>query len=111
MEMLTKEKYSAAKKFNYTRCFIDDLHTLNNDGHNNMDRIYPQEFQLNQGKQNDDKATFLDLEEQIKDASIDVKTYDKRDEFKFEIINYPDLSGRIPTLPAWSVYISSHPLC
>ena len=33
MEMLTKENYSAAKKFNYTRRFIDDLHTLNNDGH------------------------------------------------------------------------------
>ena len=31
-EMLTKENYSAAKKFNYTRRFIDDLHTLNNDG-------------------------------------------------------------------------------
>ena len=48
MEMLTKENYSAAKKFNYTRRFIDDLHTLNNDGHigenNNMGRIYPQEL-------------------------------------------------------------------
>ena len=101
MEMLTKENYSAAKKFNYTRRFIDDLHTLNNDGHleenNNMGRIYPLKLKLNQENQNDDKATFLDLEEQIKDACIEVKTYDKRDAFKFEIINYPDLSGNIPT--------------
>ena len=86
MEMLTKENYSAAKKFNYTRRFIDDLHTLNNDGHleenNNMGRIYPQELKLNQENKNDDKATFLDLEEQIKDACIEVKTYDKRDAFK-----------------------------
>ena len=48
MEMLTKENYSAAKKFNYTRRFIDDLHTLNNDWHleenNSMGRIYPQEL-------------------------------------------------------------------
>ena len=70
--MLTKENYSAAKKFNYTRRFIDDLHTLNNDGHleenNNRGRIYPHELKLNQENQNDDKATFLDLEEQIKDA-------------------------------------------
>ena len=76
------ENYSAAKKFNYTRRFIDDLHTLNNDGHleenNNMGRIYPQELKLNQENQNDDKASFLDLEEQIKDACIEVKTYDKR---------------------------------
>ena len=59
-----------AKKFNYTKRFIDDLHTLNNVGHleenNNMGRIYPQELKLNQENQNDDKATFLDLEEQIK---------------------------------------------
>ena len=65
MEMLTKKNYSAAKKFNYTRRFIDDLHTLNNDGHleesNNMVRIYPPELKLNQENQNDDKATFLDL--------------------------------------------------
>ena len=103
-------RLSVRKKFNYTRRFIDDLHTLNNDGHleenNNMGRIYPQELKLNQENKNDDKATFLDLEEQIKDACIEVKTYDKRDAFKFEIINYPDLSGNIPTKPAYGVFTS-----
>ena len=78
MEMLTKENYSAAKKFSYTRPFIDDLHTLNNDGHleenNNMGRIYPQELKLDQENQNDDEATFLNLEEQIIDTCIEVKT-------------------------------------
>ena len=66
MEMLTKENYSAAKKFNYTRRFIDALHTLNNDGHleesNNMGRIYPQELKLNQENQNDDFLEFWILE-------------------------------------------------
>ena len=80
MEMLTKENYSAAKKFNYTRRFIDDLHTLSNDGHlkenNNMGRIYPPELKLNQENQNDDKATFFDL------------------------------SGNIPTKPAYGVFTS-----
>ena len=33
MLMFTKENYSAAKKFNYTRCLIDDFHTSNDDGH------------------------------------------------------------------------------
>ena len=33
MEMLTKENYSTAKKFKYTRRFIDDLHISNNNGH------------------------------------------------------------------------------
>ena len=61
---------------------------------------------VRQENKNDDKATFLDLEEQIKDACIEVKTYDKRDAFKFEIINYPDLSGNIPTKPAYGVFTS-----
>ena len=46
------------------------------------------------------------MEEQIKDARMEVKTYDKRDTFKFEIIDYPDLSGNIPTKPAYGVFTS-----
>ena len=113
MEMLTKENKSVAKKFNYTRRFIGGLHTLNNDGHSgenkNMGRIYPQELKLSQENQDDDKATPLDLdmlEEQIIDACIEVKTCDKRDAFKFEIIKHPDLSGNIPTKPACGVFTS-----
>ena len=44
--------------------------------------------------------------DEIKDACIEVKTYDKRDASKFEIINYPDLSGNIPTKPAYGVFTS-----
>ena len=32
IKMLIKENYCATEKFNYHRRFIDDLHTLNNDG-------------------------------------------------------------------------------
>ena len=110
METLTKENYGVAKKFNYTRRYIDDLNTLNNDGHmeeyHKNGRIYPTEMQLNQENDNDDKATFLDLEEMITEKEIIVKTFDKRDAFDFEIVNYPDLSGNIPKKPAYGVYSS-----
>ena len=49
-------------------------------------------------------ATFLDLDISIEDKVIRTKTYDKRDDFKFEIINYPHLSSNIPT--AYGVIIS-----
>ena len=72
-----------------------------------MGRIYPQELKRNQENQNDDKATFFDLEKkQIVDACMEVKSCDKRDAFKFVIINYPDLSGNILTKPAYGVFIS-----
>ena len=32
--------------------------------------------------------------------------YDKRDSFKFKIVNFPHLSSNIPSEPAYGVYIS-----
>ena len=82
IEKLTNKKYSAANKFNYTRCFLDGLHTLNNDGHseenNNIGKIYPQVFILNQENQNDDKGTFLDQEELLKMPASKLRIWQKR---------------------------------
>ena len=110
MDKLTKENYGAAKKFNNTRRYIDDLHTINNDGYlevyNSEGSLYPKEMKLNKENDQDQKATFLDLEEEIENKVIKVKTFDKRDAFGFEIVNYPDLSGNIPRQPAYGVFSS-----
>ena len=97
-----------AKKFNNTSRFIDDLATLNNDEclQQFKERIYPKELVLNQENKDDNRATFLDLEAHIKDGKFYTKTYDKREAFNFEIVNYPDLSGNIPEWPAYGIYIS-----
>ena len=83
MEKLTKENYGVAKKFNFRRIFIDDLHTINNDGHLEMyhknGEIYPKEMQLNKENVNEKKATFLDHEEEINNNILQVKTYDKQE--------------------------------
>ena len=34
------------------------------------------------------------------------KIYDKRDDFDFEIVNFPFLDGGLPRSPSYSVYIS-----
>ena len=110
MDKLTKENYGAAKKFSYTRRYIDDLHTINNDEnleiYNSRGSIYPEEMILNKENNQDNKATFLDLDEEIVDKVIKVKTFDKRETFGFEIINYPDLSGNIPRQPAYGIFSS-----
>ena len=110
MKNLTKTNYSAARKFNRTRRFIDDLHTINNDGelekHHKEGKIYPQEMQLNRENESNQKANFLDLDEEIIGKEITVNVYDKRNSFNFEIINYPDLSGNIPKKAAYGVFTS-----
>jgi hypothetical protein len=37
---------------------------------------------------------------------LSTKLYDKRDDFKFPIVNFPFLCGNIPAAPAYGVYIS-----
>ena len=71
-----------------------------------MNKIYPKELILNLENKDDQQATFLDLDIKISENCLQVKTYDKRDDFKFEIISYPDLSGNIPAQPAYGVFIS-----
>ena len=108
MEKLTKDNYGIAKKFNNTSRYIDDLITLNNNGNlmNFMNTVYPQELILNLENDNDQQATFLDLDIKIQDNKFQVKTYDKRDAFNFEIVSYPDLSENIPMQPAYGVFTS-----
>ena len=39
-------------------------------------------------------------------SHLSTRIYDKRDDFDFEIINFPHLSSNIPTSPAYGIYIS-----
>jgi hypothetical protein len=52
-------------------------------------------------------ALFLDLYLEFDDSGqISTKIYDKRDDFNFKIINFPNMCSNIPASPAYGVYIS-----
>ena len=51
--------------------------------------------QLKKENQGEVSADILDLSIELQDHSFRYKLFDKRDHFKFEIVNYPDLSGNI----------------
>ena len=61
---------------------------------------------LNRENTHDNKGTFLDLDEEIIDDKIQIKVYDKREDFKFEIINYPHIESNIPHRIAYGVFTS-----
>ena len=106
MKKLTEQDYGVARKFySYIRRFIDDLATLNNGGHlgDHWKDIYPEELILNLENESTDGASFLDLQINIDNLQCCTKIYDKRDAFKFDIINYPDITGNIPEGPAYGV--------
>ena len=52
-------------------------------------------------------ASFLDLYLEFDDSGqLSTKIYDKRDDFNFKIINFPNMCSNIPVTPANGVYIS-----
>jgi hypothetical protein len=52
-------------------------------------------------------ASFFDLYLEFDDSGqLSTKSYDKRDDFNFKIINFPNMCSNIPASPAYGVYIS-----
>ena len=54
----------------------------------------------------DAEASFLDLHLPILDGFVKTKIYDKRDDFNFDIVNFPFLDGDVPRSASYGVYIS-----
>ena len=48
----------------------------------------------------------MDLHLSISNGFVSSKIYDKRDEFDFDIVNFPFLDGDVPPSTSYGVYIS-----
>ena len=59
-------------------------------------QLYPTELQLNKANSSDTEALFLDFNLSITNGIVSSKIYDKRDDFNFEIVNFPFLDGDVP---------------
>ena len=93
--------------FNTISRYLDDILNINNVYFDNMVcQIYPSELQLNNTNTSDSEAAFLALHLSISDDIGSTKIYDKRDDFDFEIVNFPFLDGDVPRSTSYGVYIS-----
>ena len=83
--------------FKFTSRYLDKLSNIDNPYFEGMvNRIYPPELQLNKANTSDTKAPFLDLHLSISNGFVSSKIYDKRDDFDFDILNFPVLDGDVP---------------
>ena len=73
-----------------------------------VNRIYPTEFQINRANSSDTEAPFLDLNLCISYGTISTKIYDKRDDFDFDIVNFPFLDGDVPAYLILGIIISTY---
>ena len=93
--------------FNSTSRYLDDLLNIDNPYFEGMvNQIYPPELQLNKANTSDTEAPLLDLHLSISYGFVSCKIYDKRDDFDFDIVNFPFLDGDVPHRPSYGVIIS-----
>ena len=94
--------------FNSTSRYLDDLLNIDNPYFEQMvGQIYPTELQLNKANSTDTEAPFLDLNLSITNGIVSSKIYDKRDDFNFEIVNFPFLDGDVlALLPMVYIFLS-----
>ena len=67
---------------------------------------YPTELQLNKANSSYTEAPFLGLNFSKTNSTVSSKIFDKRDDFNFEIVNYPFLDGDVPRSSSYGVFIS-----
>ena len=90
--------------FNSTSRYLDDLLNIDNIYFDQMvDRIYPTELQLNRANSSDTEAPFFDLNLCISYGTVSTKIYDKRNDFDFDIVNFPFLDGDVPRRTSYVV--------
>ena len=100
-------KEKLAKLENIFR-YQDDLLVLNDDGlfEEIISEIYPPEMVVSKTNISARKTNFLDLTISIYRGKFYVMLYDKRNDYSFEVINYPFLDGNIPKNQSYGVFIS-----
>ena len=101
-------KKRLASQFNFTYRYIDDVLSINNpDFENYLGQMYPPELEIKDTTESNTSASYLDLLLSIgRDGQLRTSLYDKRDDFNFNITNFPFLSSNIPSSPAYGVFIS-----
>ena len=93
--------------FKSTSRYLDAILNIDNTFFDIMvNHIYPSELQLNKANISDTEASFLDLHLSMSDCFVKSKLFDKRDDFDFDIVNFPFLDGDVPRSISYGVYIS-----
>ena len=108
MSNLQKSKrFDLIDMFNDTSWYLDDIFTIDNPAFaEHIPDTYPRKLHFNKAHTSDKETSFLDLNIKVIGNNIHTSAYDKRDVFGFPIVNFPWLSGDVPRLPSYGIYIS-----
>ena len=98
--------------FKSTSRYLDDLLNIDNPYFEGMvSRIYPHELQLNKANTSDTEAPFFGFAFIYSNGFVSSKIYDKRDDFDFDIVNFPFLDGDVPLYLLQGLHFSTYSVC
>ena len=101
------KRFDLIDKLNDTSRYLDDIVTIDNpEFAEHISDIYSRELQLNKANTSDKETSFLVINIKVIRSNIYTNVYNKRDDFRFPIVNFPWLSGDFPRLPSYGIYIS-----
>ena len=109
VKLVSEGKIEIAKLFSNTYRYQDDCIAINDD--DMFEKHYKLMYsgsamELKNTNLSRDKCNFLDLTFSIHRGKFLYRSYDKRNDFNFKVVNYPNLSGNIPTSQSYGVFVS-----
>ena len=106
-KIVGENKVGIAKDLDSVFRYQDDCIVFNDNETFNAiwKEIYPTEMQL-EITSTDNICTFLDLTIRTDNGRFTYQSYDKRDSFNFQVINYPNLKSNVPLKPTYGVFSS-----
>ena len=101
-------KIDEAKMLNSVFRYQDDCIVFNDQDYffRSINDIYPIEMVLKETNITESKCNYLDISVQCINDTFCYESYDKRREFCFDVINYPDLAGNVPICQSYGVFVS-----
>ena len=103
-----EDKSPVVHALKFASRYIDDLNTPNISS-DIVDiicnEIYPDDLDIVQTNDSSMSTTFLDLDICIANGKFSTKLYDKRRDFKFDVVTFPNLRSNIPVRPSYGVFV------
>ena len=108
VENVSKRDLNLAKKFSTSERYIDDLFSADfPDFKTHLPLIYPPELVVNDSSDSVKTVNYLDITITSDNFSnLTFSIFDKRDDFNFNIVNFPYLDSCIPRKPALGIFLS-----
>lgn len=107
LELMKQKKFGLAKLLSNNCRYVDDLITINYlYFHNIINDIYPETLKMERSGSDNKNVNYLDLNICITEDSLEIKVYNKTDDFNFGIVSLTFPHSNIPEEVGYNVFYS-----